>query len=418
MSTATSYDSSGVQIVLNHAPENADGRFWTFDADPEFVLGGEPDRDTSGAIWRVRGLARLTDGRIAVLSSGNSQVQLFSPSGALVKTIGRRGEGPGEFLRPKRMRYLPPDTLMVWDEWMGPVTSFDTTGSVLERRTIDLGRALERLPGAGSGAPIVPLPDGSFVAGINVGSPESEPPKAGDRVRHHSMRYMRLDEAYATADFGSWPGPDSYAVPEGLSGISPFARWFLSAWDNLFLIEVVNTYITAGGRPVSIYIGDGERNEIRQYALDGTLVRVIRRTIDPVPRSGRAHRAWQRNRIRYLMAVNEDASWVRPIVEAVPGEPYYPAFAGLTVDAEGYLWVREWSESETGWPDQWSVFSPEGRWLGVLRGPPNATGPAGSDLFLCGEIVPCWIGADYFLALRMDELGVERVEGYRLRRRR
>ena len=138
-----------------------------------------------------------------------------------------------------------------------------------------------------------------------------------------------------------------------------------------------------------------------------------------MPRSGRAHRAWQRNLIRYLMTVNRDASWVRPIVEAVPRKPFYPAFAGLTVDTEGHLWVREWSDSETGWPDQWSVFSPEGRWLGVLRGPPNATGSTGSDLlFLCGEIAPCWIDGDFFLALRMDELGVERVEGYRLRRLR
>ena len=92
----------------------------------------------------------------------------------------------------------------------------------------------------------------------------------------------------------------------------------------------------------------------------------------------------------------------------------YPAVVGLLVDAEGYLWAREWSASESGIPDQWSVFGPTGRWLGILPFPPN---PAGPDLQMCGRhSTPCWVGKDFFLTVRRDELGVERVEGYRIRR--
>ena len=47
----------------------------------------------------------------------------------------------------------------------------------------------------------------------------------------------------------------------------------------------------------------------------------------------------------------------------------HPPFFDVIVDTEGYLWVREWSESETGLPDQWSVFSPQGRWLGSMAVP-------------------------------------------------
>ena len=236
---------------------------------PAEEIHGTPARPaTSGAIWRVRGLVRLTDGRIAVLLSEDRQLLLFSPSGNLAKTIGRKGEGPGEFYRPRHMRYLPPDTLMVWDEWMGPVTSFDTTGRVLERRTIDLGRALERLPeGAGVESPIVPLPDGSFVVEIKVGSPESEPPKAGTLVRHPSMRYVRLDEAYTTVDLGSWPGPDHFVVPESLSSRSPpSARQFLSSRNSLFQISVVNAQIRPGAPGVATELDsipdDGESGRL------------------------------------------------------------------------------------------------------------------------------------------------------------
>ena len=84
----------------------------------------------------------------------------------------------------------------------------------------------------------------------------------------------------------------------------------------------------------------------------------------------------------------------------------------------GYLWVKEWSASESGIPDQWSVFSPEGRWLGILPFPPN---PARAGQEVCGKSGHCDLldgDRDYFVILRQDELGVERVEGYRIRRDR
>ena len=90
-------------------------------------------------------------------------------------------------------------------------------------------------------------------------------------------------------------------------------------------------------------------------------------------------------------------------------EEAHPPIADLVVDPEGYLWVREWSDSESGIADQWSVFNAEGRWLGVLPFPwaPGPTTDPGS-LFR--------VDRDFFLTIRSNELGVERVEGYRIRR--
>ena len=79
------------------------------------------------------------------------------------------------------------------------------------------------------------------------------------------------------------------------------------------------------------------------------------------------------------------------------------------VELPNNLWVREWSASETGMPDQWSVFGAEGRWLGVLEGL--------TDPWLCvAAMAPCWIDRDMFVITRFDELGRERLEGYRIRR--
>ena len=139
-------------------------------------------------------------------------------------------------------------------------------------------------------------------------------------------------------------------------------------------------------------------------------MRIIRRAAGPVPVTDTGHESWLATLETFYegLASVFGMSW-EELTNGMPRREAYPAVAGLVVDAEGHLWVREWSAAEPGMPDQWSVFSPEGRWLGVVRGVP--------DLFLCyRRMSPCWVDRDFLLAVRRDELGVERVEGYRIRR--
>ena len=114
-------DSAGIRIVENHAPEWAAADFWTIDPEPVIVIGGDPavaraTADSVHLIWRVEGLNRLSDGRVAVLSSGDKSLRLFEPSGRLSKSIGRAGEGPGEFNHPGFLQVLPGDILAVWSD--------------------------------------------------------------------------------------------------------------------------------------------------------------------------------------------------------------------------------------------------------------------------------------------------------------
>lgn len=416
------YDSAGVEIVVNHAPQRPRGQFWTIDPEPAFVLGetrlpgtgpqgGDARDPNEGAIWRVRGMARLADGRIAVLSAENRQLFLFEPSGKLSRTIGGHGRGPGEFVRPEHLWYLPPDTLMVWDYFMGPVTRFDTAGRVLDRRHIDLGRALEQLPDQASPeSRTIALPDGSFLVRVVLRDRHLERPPDDALVRHPPVEYVRLDNKYAPVSLGIWPGPQRWVVPERLGRASAAVKWYLESGDHLHQTSLA-TAIAAGGHPTSVYLSPGDRNEIRQFSLDGTLLRIIRRTAPPVRVTERAHRADQRHSIRVLTAVNSGADWYGPIVMAQPMWKAYPPIHGMVVDTEGRLWVREWSDRETGVPDQWSVFSSEGRWLGVLDEPASPT--AMPDLGHCQR---CWIGKDFFLTLRRDDWGGEQIEAYRIRR--
>ena len=394
-------DSGDVEIVENHAPERPAGRFWTIDPEPEFVLGGNTAPrgeagDSSHLIWVVTGLARLADGRVAVLSAGNDQLLVFEPSGVLSRTIGRRGRGPGEFERAGRLQYLPPDTLVVWQTWMGAASYFDTTGVLLKSRPIDLGRIMEQRTGANAESWMYPLPDGSFMLQAYRSDPNfTHAP--GEVLRYPPIEFFRFDQTYAARSFGVWEGSQSWHSPS-VPGSGAFPTF------------AAGTQFAAGDRSPWVYISDGDRNEIRQHSLDGTLVRIIRRTTGPVRVTEKAHRAWQQYWEQSLRAGGMDGS-SGSLFNDMPKPDYYPAVGPLVVDTEGNLWVREWSDRETGLPDQWSVFDADGRWLGVVPGRP--------DLFLCNRLVSlgmCRLGKDYFLTVSQDEDGVERVEGYRIRR--
>ena len=384
-------DSAGVEIVENLAPDQLPDSFWTIAPEPEIVIGGnEHTPSTAGdlahLVWQVSALARLDDGRVAVLSAGNRQLAIFTPSGQLVRTIGRAGRGPGEFTRPDYLQYFPPDTLAVWDTWFGPVAYFDLKGNLLKQRSLDLGLIIERTGGTAE-SPRHPLPDGSFV--IRAGGVDPVEPFPGSVYRGPRTDFLRVDSSYATHHLGAWllwemlyPGPGINAPP--------FPYYY-----------VLNSHVAGGGNPLVIYVSEGDRNEIHQFAPDGTLLRIIRRTTDPVPLTDRSRQAW-------LQAAGEGED--PRILEMQPVRESYPPVGALVVDTEGYLWVREWSASESGMPDQWSVFSPDGRWLGIIPGAPP-------DFMPCmPHGSPCWIGSDFFLTVRRDELGVERVEGYRIRR--
>ena len=393
-------DSAGVEIVDNHSPEWPPSRAWAIDPDPDIVVGGTAARGTESVaagqvVWQVRGVARLADGRVAVLTSEDARLAVYEPTGELSGTIGGKGRGPGEFGRPQHLQYLPPDTLVVWDYMMGPVSYFHSDGTLLRSRRLDLGRITAEEPGISAESRVIPLADGSFVAVATRSDPDFVR-SPGSTARYPAVEYLRVDVDHRVQAIASGMGEEIW-VPEPGTGVPlPDLPTF-----------VLDSHVAVGGSPPRIYTSDGNRNEIRQYSPAGDLVRIIRRTTDPVPVTDAAHRAWQQSIADFFASLGAPAA--DEIFREVPRRETWPPVAGLVVDTEGHLWVREWSSGETGVPDQWSVFSAEGRWLGTLRSFP--------DLLACHWYVsPCWIGKDHLLAVRRDEFGDERVEGYRIRR--
>jgi hypothetical protein len=121
-------DSAGIQIVEHSSEYEASLPVWTADS-VVLDIGAEPGEDLLG----VGGAARLADGRIVVINRGTGELRLFDDTGRRTQTIGRLGEGPGEFTRSiLSIQLLDGDTLFVIDGGNRRGTWFTSTGAVVK----------------------------------------------------------------------------------------------------------------------------------------------------------------------------------------------------------------------------------------------------------------------------------------------
>ena len=91
-------------------------------------------------------------------------------------------------------------------------------------------------------------------------------------------------------------------------------------------------------------------------------------------------------------------AWDR-VVARNPPRPYRARVAGLMTEIDGHLWVANRLDQQSS---EWSVFDPEGHWLGTMSLP-------------FGRVT--WITRDRIVGVLTDpDTGVESVAVHRLNR--
>jgi len=103
---------------------------WRLSEAPTLEIGVR-EGEEAYQLFRVGGSVRLGDGRIVVANTGSRELRVFGPDGVFQRSVGRDGEGPGEFRWPSRIRVVAPDTFLVWDQSLQRVSLFDADGRFL-----------------------------------------------------------------------------------------------------------------------------------------------------------------------------------------------------------------------------------------------------------------------------------------------
>lgn len=363
-------DSAGVVIVENDYSRPAWGaEGWRVGASPLLQVGGV-DVEGPEQFFGVSHARLLPNGELAVLSSRLQRVEFFDGEGRHLRTVGRQGDGPGEFRDPRWVYPHLGDSILVVDVYRY-TSVFDGQGSYARRFT----------PGGVTGT-LQGMPKGQFSDGTMLFGqyPPHESTTIEPGWRRSQIEPVRVGFDGLVLDrFGRY---DDQLINYGASGQHLFAPW---------------SAIAASGD--GFWYGPGDRIELRHVGLDGQLRRLVR--LVPPPR--RVTPADKEAFVEGMRAAARGTPFEARIgmVYATAETPeFLPAHGALLVDDGAHLWVREYDASGRRDPARWYVFDPEGRFLGVVVMP---TGFRPNQI-VGGRVVGLW----------SDEDGVEFVQIYRI----
>lgn len=376
---ATVRDSAGITITENPGVEFPGGGGWSVAPEPEVVIGSF-DGPEEEQLYRVRGAARLSDGRIALGNEGSQEIRFFNSDGSFSYSIGGEGEGPGEFSSVLLAGFWG-DTLVVIDRRQKRVSLLHPEEGFVRSFNVTDGVVTYPLTGWVFGTGSVLFQD----------LPMDEAGGFADGFSRSPVPYGSCDmEGEALTDFGRLPGSEMLTVnrqtEHGLATMVssvPFGK---------------DPQTTVAGD--YFYFGSHDAYQIDVFRSDGQLERIIRVAHEPVPVTEADFSAYVEEAVG-SMSDEEQARARRRDLEAMPRVETRPPHGALYADTEGYLFVEDYvmpGDQRKGV----TVFDPEGRMAGGFELP--------ADLQVLD------VGSDYLLARYEDDLEVEYVCMYRLTR--
>lgn len=378
-------DSAGVQVVTNLSPTWAGSSSWRLAATPDAVIAFDDATGTGPA--DVADAVRLGSGLIVVASVRAMRLEAYDARSHLVRVVGRKGKGPGEFSGMAHLWRTPGDSLLVFE---GGRTRqfilFDSAGH--------FSRSWGAF-GADSAThyliPIAPLANGAVVMRrMNVITPALTPV-----VERLFTTLVVFDGTWRLArTLGRFPDTKRFRGPAPMLG-----QLFFST-DTRFSFGVA-----------AWYAGDSEHSEVRMYDTTGALVRIVRwpsmsAAVKPEHIAAEQERliADRRNLFNNMPQLQRQFidGGLRAMFQRIPYPARFPEYSDLVVDPTEHLWVLVYaSPGAMENPASGAlVFDSAGRWVGRTQFPVRFR--------------PLDIGGDYVLGVRTDELDVPRVELYRL----
>ena len=303
-------DSGSVTIVENERPAPETRLGWRIAETPTFSIGAF-EGDPAYELYQVMDARKLPDGRIVVANGGSGELRVFDESGTHLESWGGRGEGPGEFgevLAPFSVEHWPGDSIAASDPFARRLTIFDAQGE--PGRTIVPEEAYYRLIGVQPNGRMLLSTMATFMVGT-VGT---------GMVRRELEYAIATPEGSVQAALGAYPESERFIIDDdrGMRVYpQPFAHSALAGiWGDLILLGANDLY------------------EIRAYATDGALARIVRREHDvrSPTRADLDHHLAQ----RYADDTEQERAEALALLSDMPLLETFPAFGRVLTDSRGY----------------------------------------------------------------------------------
>lgn len=256
---------------------------------------------------RLRGLAVDNQGAIYALDQRKPRIDVFSDAGTHLRSIGRKGQGPGEFQIPFFISLSPAEELMVGE--MGRLSYFDRSGIFLRSRD----NSVQPLA-------FVKILANGDVVGTRMVMEEKNP-------RYEVVLCGPELKAKSVLAFSRMPDP--------------------SAKYNLFG-NVIRWDISGEKEIVCGSEGEGYRLDVFDAA--GRVVRRIYKDYDPVPVTDLDI---DRQMKRHGFQSRDEVSF----------PSYLPPIRWIYADEDGRIYVSTWQKDPSSEISLFNIFDPEGRYL-------------------------------------------------------
>jgi hypothetical protein len=204
------------------------------------------DNDEKTSFLGASGVEADSKGNIYVLASKECRIQIYNPKGEYIRTIGRKGQGPGELEMATNIVVDDADNVYVFDMGKSAFLEFDPQGRFV-RNLSTKGKL------AGFSERVVIDKSGNFIVG-------ADPIGGTFKITRYDKKFDRAEDLYVKTGIVTL-----IRKPGGVMTQAPFPPEVVWAMD----------------RQENLYVCFNKTCDIEVYSPDRKLVRTISRKVDP-----------------------------------------------------------------------------------------------------------------------------------------
>ena len=349
-----------------------DGRDVIVNAVTEEVFTvGSVVGDTWDTFGRVSSVHFDAQANLHIFDSQLDHILVVGPDGSLVRTVGGRGEGPGEFGYVNTVIVGRDGSSTVMGLWQ--IDLLEPDGEFVRRITLDPMTT-------GTFRADMALPDGRLVTGemVRYGSDDERSEGAG-----RPIHLFPLDGTHPGLLYTAWELPAEAEDEDSFGRDLETGMYMRLAAGRAFEPRLDYDLLPDGRLALIDSIG----YRVKLIGLDGSVTATIERPIAPLPVDDAIMEA-ERERYRateaaLLTGASNANLPIQIEMEGVEGLTFadeVPVLYGLKVDWEDRIWVER--RGPTGDDDgPTDIVTPDGEYIGTLPPDglraPDAFGPGG-----------------------------------------
>lgn len=416
-------DSAGVEIVRIGAGAGGEDDVPLLSIREDLRIGSL-DGPAETQFHLVRTTAVAPDGAIFVPLLGANEIRVFDSEGAHVATLGREGQGPGEFQGLSRVHVTGRgDTVVALDARLRRVTTMTRDGEVLSTATLPMPQ--EGLTGLIS--PAARIGDAWVVTaqvpydwpehGRHVNLESRLVLVPGEPDVGEALRRVEAAAGRGMVNAGGGPGAEAREVGAVLGyrrGRMYGMRMGEALTGQRALWDPTQSWAADGaGR---LHVTGAEEYRIDTFDGEGRLLRRVYGPHRPVPITAHHRERFLAEAEAHHDTTDRPTEFGTDPMERerfrieLPMPEHFQPLGRILASDEGALLVErpdlvedpvalEWSQLGRQ-ESRWDLFDPDGRLLGRVGLPPTFT--------------PHVLAEDWIVGAFRDDLGVEYVVRYRL----